>query len=111
MVAFSMKKDYQISRFLRLISGVLLFLALGYRPYFYYTILRWVVMGTSLYSGWVFSKLKMSNWAWTFFIISILFNPIIPVYLNKSIWQLIDLLVGGVIMFSLSIKHKQNNQI
>lgn len=63
----------------------MLFLALGYHPYSYYIILRWVVLGSFFYSGWVFSKLKKHNWAWFFFIAGVLFNPIIPVYFNRLI--------------------------
>lgn len=104
-----MKKDYQISTVLRLVSGVMLVLALGYRPYSYYIILRWVVSGSSFYSGWVFSNLKRSNWAWVFFIVGILFNPIFPVYLNKGTWQLIDIISAVVLSFSLVQKQNAVN--
>lgn len=104
-----MKKDYQISRVLRLISGVLLFLALGYHPYSYYIVLRWIIFLSSFYSGWVLSKLEKHNWSWIFLIVGILFNPIIPVYLDRGIWQIIDVVVALTFMFSLSVKHKQKN--
>ncbi len=102
-----MERDYKISRFLRLLSGVMLLFAFGYRPYFYYIILRWVVSGSSLYSGWVLSRLHKHNWAWLFFIVGILFNPIFPFYLDRSIWQLIDLVIGILFFYSLIKKiHK-----
>ena len=84
----------------------MLFLALGYHPYSYYILLRWVVFGSSFYSGWVFSQLKKHGWAWLFFIVGILFNPIIPVHLSRSTWQIVDLTVSLIFFTSLIIKSK-----
>lgn len=101
-----MSNEYKISIILRLISGVILFLAIGNHPSSYYTILRWVVFCTSFYSGWVFSKLEKHSWSWLFFIVGILFNPIIPVYLDRLTWQIIDIIVASIFVISLSIKNK-----
>ena len=101
-----MQNEYRVSLMLRLISLVFLLLAIGNHPSSYYTFLRWIVAGSSLYSGWVLSKLKLSNWAWVLFIVGILFNPIIPVYLNRSTWQVIDIIVAIIFLISLSIKNK-----
>lgn len=102
----TIKNEYKTSIVLCLISVVMLFLALGYHPYSYYIILRWVVSGSSFYSGWVSSKLNRSNWSWAFFIIGILFNPIFPVYLDRSTWQIIDLISGVIIIFSIFHRNK-----
>lgn len=102
-----MEKEYKLTTILRVGSAILLIIAIGSHPYSYYQILRWIIAGSSIYSGWVFSELKLHNWAWAFFIIGILFNSIIPVYLDKSTWQLIDIVVAIVFMWSL----KANDQI
>ncbi|MCZ2223431.1 MAG: hypothetical protein LC122_07350 [Chitinophagales bacterium] len=96
-----MATHYKASVILRLISGILLLIAIGSHPYSYYILLRWIVCGTSLFSGWVFSEIKQHNWAWAFFIIGILFNPIIPVYLDKTSWVLIDLISAALLFYSL----------
>ncbi|MCM8787533.1 MAG: hypothetical protein NC935_05710 [Candidatus Omnitrophica bacterium] len=98
-----MENEYKISILLRLISGLMLFLALGYHPYSYYITLRWIVSISSFYSGWVMSKIKRHNWAWFFFIVGVLFNPIIPVYLNRSTWQIIDFAFAVVFSYSLIV--------
>jgi hypothetical protein len=95
---------YRFSIILRLISGILLLLAIGNHSSSYYTILRWIVFGSSLYSGWVLSKLQKHNWAWFFFISGVLFNPIMPFYLDRSSWQLIDLVLAIPFFISLKIK-------
>jgi len=97
---------YKASIVIRLISGVLLLLAIGFHPYSYYILLRWIVSGTSFYSGWAFSKMEQHNWAWIFFIIGILFNPIIPVYLDKASWVLIDLISATLLFYSLKFIKK-----
>lgn len=102
-----MENEYKISVILRLISGIMLFLALGYHPYSYYILLRWIVSASSFYSGWVFSELEKHSWSWFFFISGILFNPIIPVYLNRSIWQIIDLVFSFVFFISLIQKNEK----
>lgn len=102
----NMKNEYKTSLIVRLISGVMLLLAVGKHPYSYYAILRWIVSGSSLYSGWVLSKLQSHNWAWFFFMVGILFNPIFPVYLDRSTWQVIDIIIAAVFAISLSIKNK-----
>jgi len=101
-----MKSEHNASTILRLLSIALLFLALGNHPYSFYTILRWVVSASSLYTGWILSKFQNHNWAWIFFIIGILFNPIFPVYLDKVTWQLIDLAVAITIIISMTKKNK-----
>lgn len=105
-----MKDKYRFSVILRLISAILLLLAIGSHPSSYFQILRWVVSGASFYSGWVSSKLKKSSWAWIFFIVGILFNPIVPVYLNRSTWQIIDIITAIILFISLSIKNNKHEK-
>ena len=100
-----MRDNYKLSAILRLTSAVLLLIALGNHPSSYYAILRWVVSGSSIYSGWVLSRLKKHNWGWFFFIAGILFNPVIPFYLDRSTWQLIDIVAAIIFFISLSVKN------
>jgi FtsH-binding integral membrane protein len=104
------KDGYRFSIILRLISVILLLLAIGNHPYSYYQILRWVVSGSSLYSGWILSKLQKHNWAWFFFISGVLFNPIIPFYLDRSTWQLINSVFAIVFVITLTIKKPLNEK-
>lgn len=96
-----MQNEFNVSLMLRLISSVLLFLAIGNHPYSYFIVLRWIVFLSSLYSGWLVSKMQQHNWSWIFFIVGILFNPIFPVYLDRSTWQIIDIIVAVIFIASL----------
>jgi len=90
-------------------SGVLLLLGiLNIWPYDYYTILRWVVCGTAIFNAIGFSKSKLTGWVFVFGTLAFLFNPLFPVYLNKSSWVGIDL-VAAIVFFlaAFSVKSKK----
>jgi FtsH-binding integral membrane protein len=56
----------------------------------FYTALRWVSCAAFAYSAVVASQLQLTFWTWVFALLAILFNPIIPVYLQRQLWQIID---------------------
>ena len=86
-------------KWLSMASGVLLFLGiLNGWPYEYYIILRWIVCGVAVFNVVGFSKSKLTGWALVFAALAFLFNPLIPVYLNKSSWVGIDL-ISAIIFF------------
>ncbi|HLE49041.1 MAG TPA: DUF6804 family protein [Patescibacteria group bacterium] len=91
------------------ISGILLILAIpsGLWPYGYYIFLRWVIFTTSIAIAYGFNKSGLNGWMLVFGAIAFLFNPILPVYLDKSTWVGIDL-ISAVLFFvaSDSIKKK-----
>jgi len=96
--------SYRISLVFRVVATIFLILALGNYPYGFYTLLRWIVTITSLYTGYLFSKVGNHGWAWVLFITAVLFNPLVPVYMDKSTWHVVDILVAGIFLFSLSRK-------
>ena len=84
------------------IAAIMLFLALGKFPYGYYTLLRFVVCGTTAYGAYCAStEQKKPAWAWTFGIIAVLFNPFIPIHLSRDTWAVIDIAVALLLAFSL----------
>ena len=86
----------------RIASAIMLFLALGKFPYGYYTLLRFVVCGTTACGAYLAStEQKKPAWAWTFGIIAVLFNPFIPIHLSRDIWAVIDIAVALLLVVSL----------
>jgi hypothetical protein len=84
----------------------LLFIGLFDLPIGYYTLLRIVVTIGSV--AVVVSEFEngFNFWVITFGLIAILFNPLIPIYLNdKSAWMPIDI-IGGIIFVIKSFTHK-----
>jgi len=92
-----------------IISSILLIIAVfPISEYGYYIFLRWVVFLSSVYVAYLFFKIKRTNWEWVIVIIAILFNPIIPVYLSKEIWQVIDIIVAIIFIVTIFISKKES---
>lgn len=85
----------------RLIASGMLLLALSRLPYSYYILLRWVVCGTSAYGAFKSVELEKSGWAWILGIITLLFNPIIPIHLSREIWAPVDVITALIFVVSL----------
>ncbi len=69
----------------------MLLIALLPLPYSYYIILRIMVfIGAIVLSITAFGR--DVTWAkWVFVTMAILFNPILPIYLNRGLWMVIDI--------------------
>ena len=84
-----------------IISAALLFLAVIRLPYGYYQFLRLIVTisaGLGLYVIHTQSKSQFIN---VFFLIALLiFNPIFPIHLSRSIWGPIDISTGLFFLWS-----------
>lgn len=81
--------------------------AFGDFPYSYYQFLRWATAIASFYLAYSAYKNKKVGWVWIFAIIGILFNPIIPFYLDREAWQFFNLVVA-IIYFISIFKFKFN---
>jgi hypothetical protein len=78
-----------------LTPGIMMILAPLPFPYGYYILLRLVV---SMCSGILaFAYYKNSNRLYILFGLTVLlFNPLFKVYLDKALWAIIDLAIGGI---------------
>lgn len=72
------------------------------RPYGYFILLRIVVCSICLYLAVYCYQNELTNWVWLLSIIAIVFNPIIPIHLNKELWMIIDIVTIIVFLFSFS---------
>jgi hypothetical protein len=86
-----------------IVAVVMLFLALLDLPIGYYTLLRIVVCGTAIYLSFVAKEIKKLHWVWIMGFIGILFNPFIPIHLDKEIWAFIDIIVGFTFIIALLV--------
>lgn len=94
---------------LAIISSILLLLGIpsGW-PYNYYVLLRFTIFLSSIIFAYGFYKSKLTGWALVFGVIAFLFNPIIPIYLNKSHWILIDL-TSAILFFLAAYSSKKKD--
>lgn len=50
--------------------------------------------------------MQLTFWAWVFGLLAILFNPIIPVYLQRQSWQIFDY-VAIVVIFLATLEGRR----
>lgn len=89
-------------RIATLISIVMLLLAIPpIWPYGYYTLLRIVVCGTCAFLTWIANELNKTFWIWIFGLLTLVFNPVMPIHLDKETWVAIDGIAAFFILLSL----------
>ena len=96
-------------KLLKFTTSVLLLLGIFQLPYGYYQLLRIVVTISSGISAYKAYENENQGLCIAFALVLILFNPIIPIYLNKEIWIPIDIIVG--IFFGINGKAEKNEKI
>lgn len=78
----------------------LLFLGIFYLPYTYYIFLRWVICSAAALLAYDNIQFKTNLWTTAFVLIALVFNPIFPLYLNKSIWVCIDVVTMMIFIYA-----------
>lgn len=84
-----------------IISILVLIFSITDLPYGYYVFLRWVVTLSAIFLSWFAYNTKKTFWFVLMVLIVILFNPIVPIFLEKGTWTIIDFIVA--IFFLISI--------
>jgi len=100
---FNRKDEKNFKKYLIILSVFMLFGAVAEWPYGYYIFLRWITCIASILV--IFQAFEKSiDWAKVvFIIIAILFNPIAPIYLSRSTWIPLDIVIAIVFIFSIRI--------
>jgi hypothetical protein len=94
----------------RLIAAGLLLLAIAPLPYGYYQFLR---IAITLIAGINAFHVYHQKGQWPFLIflgIAILFNPLLPIYLDKDSWTPIDLITAIFFGFMALAQHRDENE-
>ena len=80
-------------------AAVLLVVALAHWPYGFYRFLRVAICLAAGLLAWNAYEAKKPIWALVMTGIAILFNPIVPIWLKRDEWAIIDLAVAAVFLF------------
>jgi len=99
------------SNILKIISAIVLFIAVFNLPYVYYQLLRWVVMIIAGYLSSEYFKKENNVWGWFFVSIAILFNPIFPFYFSKNIWIVLNIISAAVFIISINFKYDKTIKV
>jgi hypothetical protein len=74
----------------RLIAAALLLIAVGTLPYSYYTLMRLAVCVIAAYGAFLALERQQQRWIWAFGVLALLFNPFLPVRLDRGTWAIAD---------------------
>lgn len=83
------------------IISVLLLVAVAPMPYGFYTFVKIIVCGSAgvtCYQLW--DKGHKGAWLYVWGAIAILFNPLIPISMEKEIWMFVDAVAGLIFFYS-----------
>ena len=82
----------------KIVTGLLLFAVLPL-PYVYYQLLRIVVTLIAAVNAYKFYEDNQMAWVLVFGIIALIWNPIFPIYMDKSAWMVLDIIGAGIFFF------------
>lgn len=92
-----------------IITAILLLIAIfPIGEYGYYILLRWIVCLTAIYFAYLSYEAEKIYWTWVMGIIALIFNPLIPFYLGKDIWVVVDFIVAIVFGINIFIFKRKN---
>jgi len=79
---------------------MLVFAAAEKQPDSFYTLLRWVCCAVFAYSAVTSLQMKRMLWLGIFAVLAVLFNPIVPLGLDRPQWVVADWFSIGAIVIS-----------
>lgn len=95
-----------------LANSILLFLATGRHPYSYYSTLRWIVFGSMAYLVYHTLESETRKLAVPLYVgIGVVFNPVLPIYMNRSAWFWVDIIVGIGLLVTIYFNREKKVEI
>jgi hypothetical protein len=76
----------------------LLVAASGRHSYGFYMVLRLITTVGAVYWAWRVYKVGLWCWAWAFAAVALLMNPLLPIRMQRTQWQPIDLGLGILLL-------------
>lgn len=82
-------------------SGMLFWALTPGNPYGYYVLLRWVCCAVFAFVAVKAHTRKQYGWTWTLGVAAAIFNPIVPLHLDRELWMIVDLLAILIVLKSM----------
>ena len=95
--------------FIKIGLAILLLLCLINMPYGYYQFVRFAAMVGFAYLAFSANEQNNKNEVFVYLALAILFQPLIKIAFGRTIWNIVDLVVGiGLIVSSVQSNRKDN---
>lgn len=92
-----------MEKILKLIIAVLLFVCLLDMPYGYYQFIRFFACIGFAYMAYKSNEQSNKTATITFVILAILFQPFVKISLGRELWNIVDVIVGAVLLLSIFV--------
>ena len=70
-------------------------------PYAYYTLLHWACCAYFAYLAFRANDLGKIEWVWILSFAAFIYNPVIPVHLNREIWSVVNIATAIAALISI----------
>jgi hypothetical protein len=91
------------------LAVLLLAVVFGHWPYGFYMLLRLIVCGCSIYLALRTNNTRNRAWTWILGGMAVLFNPIVPIHMDRSDWQIVDLIASiTLLVFGIFYKPRSH---
>ena len=91
----------------KIVLAVLLIICLFNMPYGYYQFVCFAAMATFAYLAFSANEQNKKNEVFVYIALAILFQPFVKIALGRTLWNIIDLVVGVGLLISLLTTKKE----
>lgn len=95
-----------MSKVIKIIVAILLFLCLGDMPYGYYQFVRFMALIGFVILAYYSNRQGKDIEVFIFGALALLFQPFFKITLGRQLWNIIDIIVGLGLIFSIWLKPK-----
>lgn len=99
------KKDKSTQTIIYIALAFLLLLCLAKMPYGFYQVVRFLAFVGFGYLAYLQYKDKSIDRMILFIVLALLFQPLLPIALCRVIWNIVDVVVAGYIIYLLVKMH------
>jgi len=92
----------------RIVAVIFLLVAYTNQQIGFYTLLRFIICLVGIYSAYSAFKTKQTIWIWLMSAIAILFNPLFPIHLERSQWEIYDAITILILLYSIPVLRISN---
>lgn len=92
---------------IKIVLAVLLIICLFNMPYGYYQFVRFAAMAAFAYLAFSANEQSNKNQVFAYLALAVLFQPFMKIALGRTIWNIIDVVVGVSLLLSLITTKKE----
>ncbi len=94
-------------KIIKIVLTLLFFICLANMPYGYYELVRFIALIGFATLAYYANKSDNKIEVIIFVALAILFQPLFKIALGRSLWNIIDLVVGAALLLSLFLPYKE----